>query len=41
MYVIRVIKSSTRRWAGHVAHMGVKSNMYRILVAKHGEKRTL
>jgi hypothetical protein len=24
-----------------VAHMGVKSNMYRILVAKHGEKRTL
>jgi hypothetical protein len=41
MYVITVIKSSTMRWAGHVAHMGVKSNIYRVLVVKLGEKRTL
>jgi hypothetical protein len=41
MYVIREIKSSKMRWVGHVAHMGEKSNMYSVLVAKPGEKRTL
>jgi hypothetical protein len=41
MYVSRVIKSSRMRWAGHVAHMGEKSNVHRVLVVKPGEKRTL
>jgi len=41
MYVSRVIKSSRMRWAGHVAHVGEKSNMHRILVVKPGEKGTL
>jgi hypothetical protein len=41
IYVSSVIKSSRKRWAGHVAHMGEKSNMHRVLVVKPGEKRTL
>jgi hypothetical protein len=32
--VIRIIKSSTMRWAGHVARMGEKRNSYRLLVGK-------
>jgi len=40
MYVSRVIKSSRMRWAGHVALMGEKSNIHRVLVVKPGEKRT-
>jgi hypothetical protein len=30
--VIRVIKSSRIRWAGHVAHMGKNENAHNILV---------
>ena len=29
------------RWAGHVARMGEKRVLYRVLVGKHGGKRTL
>jgi hypothetical protein len=31
---IRIIKSRRMRWAGHVARMGEKRNMYRLLVGK-------
>jgi hypothetical protein len=30
--IIRIIKSRSMRWAGHVGRMGVKRNAYRILV---------
>jgi hypothetical protein len=30
--IIRMIKSRTMRWAGHVARMGAKRNLYRILM---------
>jgi hypothetical protein len=36
---IRMIKSRRRKWAGHIARMGEKSNAYRILVGKPEEKR--
>jgi hypothetical protein len=32
--IIRMIKSRTIRWAGHVARMGEKRNTYKILVGK-------
>jgi hypothetical protein len=31
---IRIIKSRRMRWAGHVARMGEKRNVYRLLVRK-------
>ena len=37
--IIRAIKS--RRWAGHVARMGEKRGVYRVLVAKPEGKRPL
>jgi hypothetical protein len=30
--IIRIIKSRRMRWAGHVARMGEKKNVYRLLV---------
>jgi hypothetical protein len=30
--IIRIIKARKMRWAGHVARMGNKINMYRLLV---------
>jgi hypothetical protein len=39
--VIRMIKSSRMRWAGHVARMGETRNAYRILVRKPEGKRPL
>jgi hypothetical protein len=39
--IIRVIKSRTMRWAGHVARMGEKRNVYRLLVGKPEGKRPL
>jgi hypothetical protein len=33
----RIIKSRRMRWAGHVARMGEKRNMYRLLVRKPKE----
>jgi hypothetical protein len=39
--IIRVIKSRTMTWAGHIARMGEKRNAYRILVGKPEGKRPL
>jgi hypothetical protein len=39
--IIRIIKSRRMRWAAHVARMGEKRNMYRLLVGKPEEKRLL
>jgi hypothetical protein len=39
--IIRTIKSSRMRWAGHVAHMGEKGNAYRVFVGKPKGKRPL
>jgi hypothetical protein len=38
---IRMLRSRTMRWAGHVARMGEKRNRYRILVGKPEERRPL
>jgi hypothetical protein len=32
--IIRVIKSRRMRWTGHIARMGEKRNVYRILVGR-------
>jgi hypothetical protein len=32
--IIRIIKSRRKRWAGHVARIGEKKNVYRLLVGK-------
>jgi hypothetical protein len=39
--IIRVIKSRRMRWAEHVARMGERRAVYRILVDKPEEKRPL
>jgi hypothetical protein len=39
--IIRIIKSRRMRWAGHVARMGEKWNMCRLLVGKPEGKRPL
>jgi hypothetical protein len=39
--IFRIIKSRRMRWAGHVARMGEKRNVYRLLVAKPEGKRPL
>jgi hypothetical protein len=37
--IIRIMKSRRMRWADHVARMGAKRNMYRLLVGKpEGER---
>jgi hypothetical protein len=38
---IRIIKSRRMRWAGHVARMGEKRNVYRLLVRKPEGRRPL
>jgi hypothetical protein len=38
---IRIIKSRRMRWVGHVARMGTKRNVYRLLVGKPEGKRPL
>jgi hypothetical protein len=38
--IIRQIKSRRMRWAGHVAHMGARRNVYRVLVGKPQGKKT-
>jgi hypothetical protein len=40
-FIIRIIKSRRMRWAGHVARMGEKTNVYRLLVGKPEGKRPL
>jgi hypothetical protein len=39
--IIRLIKSKSMRWAGHVALMGEKRKTYRLLVGKPEGKRQL
>jgi hypothetical protein len=39
--IIRQVKSSRMRWAGHVAHMGEERKMYKVLVGKPEGKRPL
>jgi hypothetical protein len=39
--IIRIIKLRRMRWAGHVARMGEKRNVYSLLVGKSEGKRPL
>jgi hypothetical protein len=39
--IFRIIKSRSMRWAGHVAQMGEKRNVCRLLVVKPEGKRPL
>jgi hypothetical protein len=39
--IVRVIKSRSLRWVGHVEHMGERRGVYRVLVGKHEGKRPL
>jgi hypothetical protein len=39
--LIRIIKSRRMRWAGRLARMGEKRNVYRLLVGKPEGKRPL
>jgi hypothetical protein len=39
--IVRVIKSRRMRWAGHVAHMGDRRGVYRVLVGRPKGKRPL
>jgi hypothetical protein len=39
--IVRVVKSRRMRWAGHVAHMGERRGVYRILVGRPEGKRPL
>jgi hypothetical protein len=36
--IIRMIKSRTMRWAGHVGRIGEKMNVYRILLESQKER---
>jgi hypothetical protein len=39
--IIRVMKSKRRRWVGHMARMGEKRNVYKLLAGKPEGKRSL
>jgi hypothetical protein len=39
--IIRIIKSRRMRWAGHVAQIGEKRNVYRLLVGKPEGRRPI
>jgi hypothetical protein len=39
--IVRVVKSRTMRWAGHVARMGEERGVHRVLVGKPEGKRPL
>jgi len=39
--IVRVIKSRRMRWAGHVARVGERRGVYRVLVGKPEGKRPL
>jgi hypothetical protein len=41
LYINRIIQSRKKRWAGHVARMGRKMNVYRLLVGKPEGRRSL
>jgi len=36
-----MMKAKWMRWTGHVAHMGIMKNVYKILVGKHEGKMSL
>ena len=40
LYIIRVIKSRRMRWAGHVARMGERRGVYRVLVGETKRKKS-
>jgi hypothetical protein len=39
--IIKMVKTRGMRWAGHVARMGEKRNVYRLLVGKPEGRRPL
>jgi hypothetical protein len=39
--IIRQVKSRRMRWAGHVARMGEKRKLYKVLMGKPEEERPL
>ena len=39
--IIRVIKTRSMRWAGHMASLGIRTGSYRILVEKPEGKKSL
>ena len=39
--IVRVIKARRMRWAGHVARMGERRGVHRVMVGKPEEKRLL
>jgi len=39
--IVRVVKSSRMRWAGHVARMGERKGVHRVLVGKPEGKKPL
>jgi len=39
--IVRVIKLRRMRWVGHVAHMGERRGVYRVLVGKPENKRPI
>jgi hypothetical protein len=39
--IIRIIQSRSMRWVGHVARMGERRKVYRLLVGKPGGRRPL
>jgi len=39
--IVRVVKSRRMRWAGHVARMGERRDVYKVLVGKPEEKGPL
>jgi len=39
--IVRVIKSIRMRWVGHVARIGARRDVYRVLVGKPERKRPL
>jgi hypothetical protein len=39
--IVRVIKSRRMRWVGHVARMGERRCIYRVLMGKYEGNRTL
>jgi len=40
-YIVRVIKSRRMRWAGHVARIGERRDLYRVLLGKSKGRRPL
>ena len=41
LIIVRVIKSKRMKWTGHVARMGERRGVYRVLVGKPERKRPL